>query len=84
MGPVQPCGRGHGQSDLRRPCVICRFSYSQVIGLGLREKGCEDLMFRRCQGGVGRGSRVGGQGWALAEWEDAAITRSWSHCVAVG
>ena len=31
---------------------------------GFHGEGCEDLMFRRCRGGVGQGCRVGGRDWA--------------------
>ena len=64
MGLVRRCGCGPGESDLRRACVICRFLYLQVIVLGFRGEGCEDLTLRRCRGGAGRGSRDGGQDWA--------------------
>ena len=56
-------GVGLGQPDLRRVCVICRLLYFLVIGLGCRGEGREDLTFRGCRGGVGRGFRVGGRDW---------------------
>ena len=63
VGLVRPCGSGSGESGLGRTRVICRFSYLQLFVLCFREELCEDLTFRRCRGGVGRGSRVGGQDW---------------------
>ena len=39
MGLVRPCGCGPGESYLRRVCVICRFLYSLVTGLGFRGDG---------------------------------------------
>ena len=42
-----------------------------VIGLGFREEGRENLSFRSCRGGVGRGSRVGGRDCAW--WSGKAL-----------
>ena len=53
-----------GESDLRRVCVICRILYSHVVILGFCGEGREDLTFRSCRGGVGRGPRLGGRDWA--------------------
>ena len=47
-----------GNLILRWVCVICRILYSQVVGLGFREDGREDLTLRSCRGGVGRGGSV--------------------------
>ena len=58
MGLVRPCGCGPGEFGLCRALVICRFSYLQVIGLGLREEVHEDLKFQRRRRGVGRGCFV--------------------------
>ena len=64
MGPRGP--------DLRRVCVICRLLlYYMVVGLGFRGGGREDLTFRGCRGGVGRGSRVGGRDWTW--WRGKAL-----------
>ena len=62
---------GLGESDLRRMCVISRTVYSLVIVLACRGEGREDLTFRSCRGGVGRGSRVGGRDWAW--WSGKAL-----------
>ena len=64
-------GVGLGESDLRRGCVICRILYFLVIGLGFPGEGREELTFRRCRGGVGRGSQVGGRDWAW--WSGKAL-----------
>ena len=45
--------------------------YSPVIDLGFCGEGREDLTFRSCRGGVGRGSRVGGRVWAW--WSGKAL-----------
>ena len=64
-------GVGLGESDLRRMCVICRRVYFKAMVLGFRGEGRKDLAFRRCRGGVGRGSRVGGRDWAW--WSGKAL-----------
>ena len=64
MGLVRPCGCGPGEFGLCRTPVICRFAYSQVIGLGFHDEVLEDLTFRRYWRGVGQGCRVGGEDWA--------------------
>ena len=63
-GLVRPCGCGPGEFGLCRARVICRFPYSQVIGLGFHEEVCEDLAFGKCRRGGGRRCRVSGQDWA--------------------
>ena len=68
---------GLGEPDVRRLCTICRILYSMVIVLGFRGEnlklspGREDLEFRGCRGGVGRGSRVGGRDWTW--WNGKAL-----------
>ena len=64
-------GVGLGEPDLRRVCIICRIVYFLEMGLGFRGEGREDLTFRSCRGGVGRGSRVGGRDWAW--WSGKAL-----------
>ena len=64
VGLVMPRGRGPGESDLRRACVICRVLYFQVVDLDFLGEGREDLTCRSCRGGAGQGSRVGGRDWA--------------------
>ena len=62
---------GLGESDLRRVYVTCRILYYHVVALGLPREVHEDLTFRSCWGGVGRGSRVGGRDWAW--WSGKAL-----------
>ena len=85
MGLVRPRGRGPGESDLRRACVIGRILYFQVVTSGFRGKGREDLTFRSYGGGVGRGSRGRWSRLGLVEWEGAGINTFWRlratiHC----
>ena len=62
---------GLGESDLLRMCVICRILYLLMVILVFCGEGREDLTFRSCRGGVGRGSRVGGRDWAW--WSGKAL-----------
>ena len=62
-----------GELDLCRDYEMCRSEGRQVSILELRDEEGEDLAYRSCRRGGGRGSRDDGQGWAWWRREDVKI-----------